>query len=182
MAAVNHMFEKKLKPQLLEQAKKSASLAAGKEVARMARTIMDYILCIRNPEWAAATIHRVSQDLPPGQAKSAAISRKLSHGWSTEENHLDVFFLPTGIEKTKSLKFCLALGEKWLQVPELEVSNPEHILGSYISILLLYIMLSKNGAYQGLRYTVMSAVHKHDPFQEGGREPRQFFPQESIEI
>uniref|UniRef100_A0A3B3RDN2 Kinetochore associated 1 n=1 Tax=Paramormyrops kingsleyae TaxID=1676925 RepID=A0A3B3RDN2_9TELE len=90
MAAVNHMFEKKLKPQLLEQAKKNASLAAGKEAARTARTIMDYILCIRNPEWAAATIHRVSQELPPG------------------------------IEKTKSLKFCLALGEKWLQVPELE--------------------------------------------------------------
>uniref|UniRef100_A0A3B3RBR1 Kinetochore associated 1 n=1 Tax=Paramormyrops kingsleyae TaxID=1676925 RepID=A0A3B3RBR1_9TELE len=89
MAAVNHMFEKKLKPQLLEQAKKNASLAAGKEAARTARTIMDYILCIRNPEWAAATIHRVSQELPPGQAKSAA-----------------------------SLKFCLALGEKWLQVPE----------------------------------------------------------------
>ncbi|XP_018608327.2 kinetochore-associated protein 1 [Scleropages formosus] len=90
MSAVNHMFERSLKPLLLEQMRQGSCSTTSKKTARIAHTIMDYVLCIKNPEWAAATAHRIAQELPPG------------------------------IEKTKSLKFCLALGEKWLKVPDLE--------------------------------------------------------------
>ncbi|KAG7480993.1 hypothetical protein MATL_G00062040 [Megalops atlanticus] len=90
MSAVYHVFDKSLKPQLLEQAKRGHCHAPSKEVARMAKTIMDYVLCIKNPEWAAATAHKIAQEIPPG------------------------------IEKTRSLMFCLALGDKWLKLPNLE--------------------------------------------------------------
>ncbi|KAI1901176.1 hypothetical protein AGOR_G00057490 [Albula goreensis] len=90
MSAVYHVFEKSLKPQLLEQAKRGRSHTPSKEIAKTAKTIMDYVLCIKNPEWAAATAHKIGQELP------------------------------AGVEKTRSLKFCLALGDKWLKVPNLE--------------------------------------------------------------
>uniref|UniRef100_A0A8C9TIM5 Kinetochore associated 1 n=1 Tax=Scleropages formosus TaxID=113540 RepID=A0A8C9TIM5_SCLFO len=97
MSAVNHMFERSLKPLLLEQMRQGSCSTTSKKTARIAHTIMDYVLCIKNPEWAAATAHRIAQELPPG------------------------------IEKTKSLKFCLALGEKWLKVPDLETRSKGEI-------------------------------------------------------
>ncbi|KAJ8380268.1 hypothetical protein SKAU_G00010460 [Synaphobranchus kaupii] len=90
MSAVYHVFEKNLKPLLLEQVKRAHGHAPSKEAARAAKTIMDYVLCIRNPEWAAATAHKIAQELP------------------------------AGVEKTRSLKFCFTLGDKWLKVPNLE--------------------------------------------------------------
>ncbi|KAM6931090.1 kinetochore-associated protein 1 [Xenentodon cancila] len=89
MSAVNHVFEKKMKPLLLEKRKKGQG-HGYKETFKVAKTMMKYIQCIQSPEWAAATAHKITQELPPGY------------------------------EKTQSLRFCLALGEAWLKDPNLE--------------------------------------------------------------
>uniref|UniRef100_A0A8C7PUM4 Kinetochore associated 1 n=1 Tax=Oncorhynchus mykiss TaxID=8022 RepID=A0A8C7PUM4_ONCMY len=90
MSAVNHVFERSMKPLLLEQHKRRQKHTSSKETFKVAKTIMGYIHCIQNPEWAAATAHKIAQELPPGQTK------------------------------TQSLKFCLALGDAWLKDPKLE--------------------------------------------------------------
>ncbi|XP_008288071.1 kinetochore-associated protein 1 [Stegastes partitus] len=91
MSAANHVFEKKMKPLLLEQRKKAQGHHGNnKETFKVAMTMMKYIHCIQSPEWAAATAHRITQELPPGY------------------------------EKTQSLRFCLALGDAWLKDPNLE--------------------------------------------------------------
>lgn len=66
MSAANHVFEKKLKPLLLEQRKKGNGHGYNKETFKVAKTMMKYIHCIQCPEWAAATAHRITQELPPG--------------------------------------------------------------------------------------------------------------------
>uniref|UniRef100_A0A3Q1C0R7 RZZ complex subunit KNTC1/ROD C-terminal domain-containing protein n=1 Tax=Amphiprion ocellaris TaxID=80972 RepID=A0A3Q1C0R7_AMPOC len=92
MSAANHVFEKKMKPLLLEQRKKGQGHhGANKETFKVAMTMMKYIHCIQSPEWAAATAHRITQELPPGS------------------------------RCTSSLRFCLALGDAWLKDPNLEV-------------------------------------------------------------
>uniref|UniRef100_A0A8C4EG18 Kinetochore associated 1 n=1 Tax=Dicentrarchus labrax TaxID=13489 RepID=A0A8C4EG18_DICLA len=91
MSAANHVFEKKMKPLLLEQRKKGQGHGYNKETFKVAKTMMKYIHCIQSPEWAAATAHKITQELPPGY------------------------------EKTQSLRFCLALGDAWLKDPNLEV-------------------------------------------------------------
>ncbi|TKS78652.1 Kinetochore-associated protein 1 [Collichthys lucidus] len=90
MSAANHVFEKKMKPLLLEQRKKGQGHGYNKETFKVAKTMMKYIQCIQSPEWAAATAHKITQELPPGY------------------------------EKTQSLRFCLALGDAWLKDPNLE--------------------------------------------------------------
>uniref|UniRef100_A0A671UD79 Kinetochore associated 1 n=1 Tax=Sparus aurata TaxID=8175 RepID=A0A671UD79_SPAAU len=91
MSAANHVFERKMKPLLLEQKKKGQGHGYNKELVKVAKTMMKFIHCIQSPEWAAATAHKITQELPPGH------------------------------EKTQSLRFCLALGEAWLKDPNLEV-------------------------------------------------------------
>uniref|UniRef100_A0A3B4VCT3 Kinetochore associated 1 n=1 Tax=Seriola dumerili TaxID=41447 RepID=A0A3B4VCT3_SERDU len=91
MSAANHVFEKKMKPLLLEQRKKGHGHGYNKETFKVAKTMMKYIHCIQSLEWAAATAHKITQELPPGY------------------------------EKTQSLRFCLALGDAWLKDPNLEV-------------------------------------------------------------
>lgn len=66
MSAANHVFEKKLKPLLLEQRKKGQGHGYNKETFSVAKTMMKYIHCIQSPEWAAATAHKITQELPPG--------------------------------------------------------------------------------------------------------------------
>ncbi|XP_070712166.1 kinetochore-associated protein 1-like [Pempheris klunzingeri] len=90
MSAANHVFEKKMKPLLLEQRKRGQGHGYNKETFKVAKTMMKYIHCIQSPEWAAATAHKITQELPPGY------------------------------EKTQSLRFCLALGDAWLKDPNLE--------------------------------------------------------------
>ncbi|MEQ2235438.1 hypothetical protein ILYODFUR_002347 [Ilyodon furcidens] len=90
MSAANHVFEKKMKPLILEQRKKGQGHGYNKETVKVAKTMMKYIQCIQSLEWAAATAHRITQELPPG------------------------------LEKTQSLRFCLGLGEVWLKDPNLE--------------------------------------------------------------
>ncbi|KAK2837222.1 hypothetical protein Q5P01_014434 [Channa striata] len=90
MSAANHVFEKKLKPLLLEQRSKGQGQGYNKETFKVAKTMMKYIHCIQSPEWATATAHKITQELPPGP------------------------------EKTQSLRFCLALADTWLNDPNLE--------------------------------------------------------------
>ncbi|MGH0152701.1 UNVERIFIED_CONTAM: hypothetical protein FKN15_023799 [Acipenser sinensis] len=85
MSAVNHVFEKSLKPNSLKQSKEGHTFLMTKETAKTVQTIKGYLLSITNPEWAAATSHRIAQALP------------------------------TGPDKTSALKFCLHLAEKWLK-------------------------------------------------------------------
>uniref|UniRef100_A0A3Q4H4T1 Kinetochore associated 1 n=1 Tax=Neolamprologus brichardi TaxID=32507 RepID=A0A3Q4H4T1_NEOBR len=92
MSAANHVFEKKMKPLILEQRKMGQGHCQNKETFKVAKTMMKYIKCIQSPEWAAATAHKITQELPPG----------LSY------------------EKTQSLRFCLALGDTWLKDPHLD--------------------------------------------------------------
>lgn len=66
MSAANHVFEKKMKPLLLEQRKKGQAHGYNKETFKVAKTMMKYIHCIQSPEWAAATAHKITQELPPG--------------------------------------------------------------------------------------------------------------------
>uniref|UniRef100_A0A3B4G7C7 Kinetochore associated 1 n=1 Tax=Pundamilia nyererei TaxID=303518 RepID=A0A3B4G7C7_9CICH len=90
MSAANHVFEKKMKPLILEQRKMGQGHCQNKESFKVAKTMMKYIKCIQSPEWAAATAHKITQELPPGY------------------------------EKTQSLRFCLALGDTWLKDPHLD--------------------------------------------------------------
>lgn len=73
MSAANHVFEKKMKPLLLEQRQKGHSHVYNKETFRVAKVMMKYIHCIQSTEWAAATAHRITQELPPGQVYPSLI-------------------------------------------------------------------------------------------------------------
>lgn len=66
MSAANHVFEKKMKPVILEQRKKGQGHSYNKETLKVAKTMMKYIQCIQSLEWAAATAHKITQELPPG--------------------------------------------------------------------------------------------------------------------
>ncbi|XP_077416372.1 LOW QUALITY PROTEIN: kinetochore-associated protein 1 [Vanacampus margaritifer] len=90
MLAVNHMFDTKMKPLVLEQRKRAQVPGKKKDIQKVAMTVMTYIRCIKNLEWAAATAHKITQELPPGY------------------------------EKTQSIRFCLAIGKSWLADPNLD--------------------------------------------------------------
>uniref|UniRef100_A0A1A8M8V5 Kinetochore associated 1 n=2 Tax=Nothobranchius pienaari TaxID=704102 RepID=A0A1A8M8V5_9TELE len=90
MSAANHVFERKMKPLILEQRRKGQGHCSNKDTLKVAKTMMKYIQCIQSPEWAAATAHKIAQELP------------------------------AGYEKTKALEFCLTLGDAWLKNPNLE--------------------------------------------------------------
>nr|XP_057927381.1 kinetochore-associated protein 1 [Doryrhamphus excisus] len=90
MLAANHMFDTKLKPVVLEKRKRVGAQGFNKETFEVAKTMMTYIHNIQNPEWAAATAHKITQELPPGY------------------------------EKAQSLKFCMALGDAWVKDPNLD--------------------------------------------------------------
>lgn len=66
MSAANHVFEKKMKPLILEQRKMGQGHCQNKETFKVAKTMMKYIKCIQSSEWAAATAHKITQELPPG--------------------------------------------------------------------------------------------------------------------
>ena len=70
MSAVNHVFEAKMKPLLLEQWRRGQAHTNNKEALKVAKTMMRYIRCIQSPEWAAATAHRIAQELPAGELHS----------------------------------------------------------------------------------------------------------------
>ncbi|XP_029427318.1 kinetochore-associated protein 1 [Rhinatrema bivittatum] len=85
MTAINNIFEKSLKPKVFKQANSKCSSVITKETAKTVQTIQSYLLSITNPQWAAASAHRIAQELP------------------------------TGPDKINVLKFCLHLAEQWLK-------------------------------------------------------------------
>ncbi|XP_061758400.1 kinetochore-associated protein 1 [Nerophis ophidion] len=93
MLAVTHMFETKMKPLVLEQRNRGHAQGFNKDTFEVAKTIMTYIHRIQNPEWAVATAHKITQELPPGYGKA------------------------------QSLKFCMALGDAWLKNSNLDESS-----------------------------------------------------------
>ncbi|RXN10649.1 kinetochore-associated 1 isoform X1 [Labeo rohita] len=62
--AVNHVFKKTLLPLLTDQSKKIQNVPASKELSSVAQSIFKHALCIQNLELAAATVHKIAQDLP----------------------------------------------------------------------------------------------------------------------
>ncbi|TRY91813.1 hypothetical protein DNTS_012445, partial [Danionella cerebrum] len=68
--AVNHVFKKSLLPLLAEQTKKALHLEPSRELSQVTQSIFQHALCILNLELAAATIHKISQELPAGAVKT----------------------------------------------------------------------------------------------------------------
>lgn len=66
--AVNHVFKKNLLPLLMDQSKKNQHLGPSKESSSVTQSIFKHALCIQNLELAAATIHKIAQDLPAGES------------------------------------------------------------------------------------------------------------------
>ncbi|XP_038292431.1 kinetochore-associated protein 1 isoform X4 [Canis lupus familiaris] len=85
VSTAKHVFEKKLKPQLLKLTEAKSSTLINKEITKITQTIESYLLSIVNPEWAVAIGISLAQDIPEGSFKMS------------------------------SLKFCLYLAERWLQ-------------------------------------------------------------------
>ncbi|XP_053135702.1 kinetochore-associated protein 1 isoform X2 [Hemicordylus capensis] len=85
VSAAKQVFQEKLKPQVLELARKGYLPAVDKETTQTIQTIQSYLLSITNPEWAAALAYTIAQELPTGPAK------------------------------VQALKFCVGLVEKWLK-------------------------------------------------------------------
>ncbi|XP_019741350.1 kinetochore-associated protein 1 [Hippocampus comes] len=90
MLAVNQIFNTKMKPLVLEQMRRAQAPGNKKEIQKVAVTVMTYIRSIKNQEWAVASAHKITQELP------------------------------SGYEKTQSLRFCLAIGKTWLGDPNLD--------------------------------------------------------------
>uniref|UniRef100_A0A8C3RCW4 Kinetochore associated 1 n=1 Tax=Cyanoderma ruficeps TaxID=181631 RepID=A0A8C3RCW4_9PASS len=85
MSAVRHVFEKKLKPKILEMRSNGCSSIVNRETIRTVQALQSYLLAIVNPEWAVAMAHKIAQEFP------------------------------TGPDHVQALKFCLYLAEKWLK-------------------------------------------------------------------
>lgn len=54
-----------MKPLILEQRKRGED-QGNSEIYKVAKTMLKYIQCIQSPEWAAATAHKITQEIPPG--------------------------------------------------------------------------------------------------------------------
>uniref|UniRef100_A0A670KE02 Kinetochore associated 1 n=1 Tax=Podarcis muralis TaxID=64176 RepID=A0A670KE02_PODMU len=63
-SAANHLFQEKLKPKMLELARRGYLLTSNKEIAKTMQTIQSYLLSIANPEWATALAYKILQELP----------------------------------------------------------------------------------------------------------------------
>ncbi|NXB24004.1 KNTC1 protein, partial [Rhagologus leucostigma] len=85
MSAVRHVFEKKLKPKILEMRNSGCTSIVNKETIKTVQALQSYLLSIINPEWAVAMAHKIAQEFP------------------------------TGPDHVQALKFCLYLAEKWLK-------------------------------------------------------------------
>ncbi|XP_073696057.1 kinetochore-associated protein 1 [Garra rufa] len=90
--AVNHVFKKTLLPLLTDQSKKIQNVTPSKELSSVTQSICKHALCIQNLELAAATVHKITQDLPAGAQKtdflkfSLELVHKLLQSETLEEN------------------------------------------------------------------------------------------------
>ncbi|XP_060739087.1 kinetochore-associated protein 1 isoform X1 [Tachysurus vachellii] len=67
---VNHVFKNKLMPLLLAQTKRQQTYGSSRDTNTVMQNIFKHALCIQNPELAAATMHKISQELPAGAEKT----------------------------------------------------------------------------------------------------------------
>lgn len=67
MSAVQHVFEKKLKPKILEMRSSGSTSIVNKETIKTVQALQSYLLAIVNPEWAVAMAHRIAQEFPIGE-------------------------------------------------------------------------------------------------------------------
>ncbi|KAF5904768.1 kinetochore-associated protein 1, partial [Clarias magur] len=67
---VNHVFKNKLMPLLLDQTKRSQAHGPCRDTSPVIQNIFKHTLCIQNLELAAATMHKIAQDLPAGAEKT----------------------------------------------------------------------------------------------------------------
>lgn len=67
---VNHVFKNKLIPLLLDQTKRSQAHGPSRDTNSVIQSIFKHSGCIQNLELAAATMHKIAQDLPAGQSRS----------------------------------------------------------------------------------------------------------------
>ncbi|XP_073716353.1 kinetochore-associated protein 1 isoform X1 [Misgurnus anguillicaudatus] len=90
--AVNHVFKKSLLPLVLDQSKQIHLLDPSREMSAVTQIIFKHVLCIQNLELAAATVHKIAQDLPAGAEKtvflkfSLELVHKLLNSDMLEEN------------------------------------------------------------------------------------------------
>ncbi|NXP48746.1 KNTC1 protein, partial [Heliornis fulica] len=85
MSAARHVFEKKVKPEILEMRNTGYTSVVNKKTTKTVQTIQSYLLSIVNPEWAVAIAHKIAQEFP------------------------------TGPDQIQALKFCLYLADKWVK-------------------------------------------------------------------
>lgn len=78
MSTAKHVFEKKLKPKLLQLTQGKSSTLINKEIVKITQTIESYLLSIVNPEWAVAIAISLAQDVPEGMDSSFNCA---SNGW-----------------------------------------------------------------------------------------------------
>uniref|UniRef100_A0A8C3UZ00 Kinetochore associated 1 n=1 Tax=Catharus ustulatus TaxID=91951 RepID=A0A8C3UZ00_CATUS len=67
MSAVQHVFEKKLKPKIFEMRSSGSTSIVNKETIKTVQALQSYLLAIVNPEWAVAMAHRIAQEFPIGE-------------------------------------------------------------------------------------------------------------------
>lgn len=70
---VNYVFKNKLMPLLLDQTKCSPAYGSSRDTNTVIQNIFKHAHCIQNPELAAATIHKISQELPAGQSSRGGV-------------------------------------------------------------------------------------------------------------
>ncbi|KAL7836428.1 hypothetical protein AOLI_G00277120 [Acnodon oligacanthus] len=75
--AVNHVVKHDLMPLLLDQAKRTQTRRPKRDTATIIQNIFKHALCIQNLELAAATIHKIAQDLPLGAEKTMLLKFSL---------------------------------------------------------------------------------------------------------
>ncbi|NXS10187.1 KNTC1 protein, partial [Neodrepanis coruscans] len=90
MSAVRYIFEKKLKPKILEQRSTGCLSVINKETIKTVQAIQSFLLSIVNPEWAVAIALKIAQEFPAGP------------------DHI------------QALKFCLFMADKWLKNSRVE--------------------------------------------------------------
>ncbi|XP_046697965.1 kinetochore-associated protein 1 isoform X3 [Silurus meridionalis] len=67
---VNHVFKNKLMPLLLDQMKRSQAHGPSRDTNAVIQNIFRHTVCIQNLELAAATVHKIAQDVPAGSEKT----------------------------------------------------------------------------------------------------------------
>ncbi|XP_056602843.1 kinetochore-associated protein 1 [Triplophysa dalaica] len=75
--AVNHVFKKSLLPLVMEQSKQIQHMDPSREMSTVTQNIIRHVLCIQNLELAAATVHKIAQDLPAGAEKTVFLKFSL---------------------------------------------------------------------------------------------------------